>query len=180
MTAPGAGGAADGGDGTAWGPTSVSVVRILAAPRQRLFDLVADPAAHPRIDGSGTLRGVLRGPARLGPGARFGMGMRMGLPHRVTNRVVEFEEGRRIAWAHLSGNVWRWEFADAPAGGTDAGADGDADGDASAGGTEVRETFEWGRSRAPWAMRRFAARNAAVMARSIERLGALATGRDAG
>lgn len=145
--------------GAAWGPTSVTVTRTVEVPRQRLFDLVADPAQHPRIDGSGTVRGVVRGPVRLGPGARFGMGMRMGLPYRVTNRVVEFDEGRRIAWAHLSGNVWRWEFVDAPGG-----------------GTEVRETFDWGGSRVPFAMRRFAAGNAVAMGRSIERLAALAAG----
>jgi uncharacterized protein YndB with AHSA1/START domain len=159
-----AGGPADGAAVTVRGPTSVSVVRVLAVPRQHLFDLVADPALHPRIDGSGTLRGVLRGPARLGPGARFGMGMRMGLPYRVTNRVVEFEEGRRIAWAHLSGNVWRWEFADVAVEGAASTA------------TEVTETFDWGRSRLRWAARRVAAANAAAMARSIERLGGLAVG----
>lgn len=170
-----AGGPGDGAAVTVRGPTSVSVVRVLAVPRQRLFDLVADPALHPRIDGSGTLRGVLRGPARLGPGARFGMGMRMGLPYRVTNRVVEFEEGRRIAWAHLSGNVWRWEFADVAAdGAADGAAHGAADGTSTA--TEVTETFDWGRSRVPWAARRVAAANAAAMARSIERLGGLAVG----
>ena len=140
------------------GPTSVSVVAVVAQPRQRLFDLVADPRMHARIDGSGTVRGVVRGPARLGPGARFGMGMRMRLPYRVVNRVVEFEEGRRVAWAHFSGNVWRWEFADGP------------------GGTEVRETFDWGPSRVPRVMRRFAAANAAAMARSIARLADLAAG----
>ena len=139
------------------GPTSITVVRTVTAPRQRLFDLVADPRQHPRIDGSGTVRGVVRGPARLGPDARFGMGMRMRLPYRVTNRVVEFEEGRRIAWTHVSGNVWRWEFEDA-----------------TGGGTEVRETFDWGSSRAPAVMRRFAAGNAAAMARSIGLLAALA------
>lgn len=138
------------------GPTSITVVRTVDAPRQRLFDLVADPAVHPRIDGSGTVRTVVRGPVRLAPGARFGMGMRMRLPYRVTNRVVEFEEGRRIAWSHISGNVWRWEFADGPD------------------GTEVRETFDWGPSRAPRAMARFAAGNAAAMARSIDLLAALA------
>ncbi len=153
----GATGAAAGGP--SWGPSSVSVVATVAVPRQRLFDLVADPSMHPRIDGSGTVRGVVRGPARLGPGARFGMGMRMLMPYRVTNRVVEFDEGRRIAWAHLSGNVWRWEFADAPVG-----------------GTEARETFDWGGSRAPWAAHRFAAGNAVAMARSIERLAGLAAG----
>lgn len=59
----------------------VSETRVIAAPRQRLFDLVADPAMHPHIDGSGTVRApTAEAPERLGPGVRFGMGMRMGLP----------------------------------------------------------------------------------------------------
>jgi uncharacterized protein YndB with AHSA1/START domain len=138
------------------GPTSVSVVGTVAAPRRRLFDLVADPALHPRIDGSGHVRGVVRGPARLGPGARFGMAMRIRLPYRITNRVVAFEEGRCIAWMHLSRSVWRWEFSDVP------------------GGTEVRETFDWGGARAPGVMARFAPGNAVAMRRSVGRLAALA------
>lgn len=147
---------AAGGGEVRRGPTSITVVRTVPVARQRLFDVVADPAQHPRIDGSGTVRASRRGPARLGPGARFGMGMRMGLPYRVRNRVVAFEEGRRIAWTHVSGNVWRWEFDDVP------------------GGTEVRETFDWGASRAPAAMARFADRNGVAMGRSIENLAALA------
>lgn len=138
------------------GPTSVSVVATLPVPRQRLFDLVAAPAMHPRIDGSGTLRGVVRGPSRLALGSRFGMSMRIRLPYRVTNRVVEFDEGRRIGWMHLSRSVWRWEFADVP------------------GGTEVRETFEWGGARVRSVMARFAPGNTVAMRRSIARLAVLA------
>ena len=135
----------------------VSETRVIPVARQRLFDLVADPAMHPRIDGSGTVVAPPAGaPERLGPGVRFGMGMRMGLPYRTSNRVVEFEEGRRIAWAHFSCNVWRWEFADVE------------------GGTLVTESFDWSGARVRPIMRRFAAGNAASMRRSLERLEALA------
>ncbi len=86
----------------------VTESRVIAAPREVLFDLVADPAMHPRSDGSGTVRAqAAGGPSRLGPGVRFGMSMRMGLPYRISNRVVEFEEGSRVAWMHLSRAVWR-------------------------------------------------------------------------
>ena len=137
----------------------VSETRVIAAPRQRLFDLVADPAMHPRIDGSGTVLGpTAGGPERLALGARFGMGMRMGLPYRTGNRVVEFEEGRRIGWWHLNRAVWRWEFADVE------------------GGTRVTESFDWSRSPVKPLMARFASRNAAAMRRSLERLEGLATG----
>lgn len=85
--------------------------REIAAPASVLFDIVADPRMHPAIDGGDTLRGSIRGPERLGPGSRFGMGMRtFGLPYAVPNRVVEFEEARRIAWRHVSPHRWRWEF----------------------------------------------------------------------
>jgi uncharacterized protein YndB with AHSA1/START domain len=135
----------------------VSEVRVIPVPRQQLFDLVADPSQHPHIDGSGTVRAMpAGGPARLGPGVRFGMSMRMGLPYRTANRVVEFEEGRVIGWAHFSRAVWRWEFRDA------------------AGGTEVTETFDWSASIAPAVMRRFAPGNLVAMQRSIARLAGLA------
>ena len=135
----------------------VSATRVIAAPRQRLFDLVADPAMHPRIDGSGTVVAPPVGaPERLGPGVRFGMGMRMGLPYRTSNRVVEFDEGRRIAWSHFSRAVWRWEFTDVD------------------GGTEVTESFDWSRARARPIMRRFARGNAVSMHRSLELLEGLA------
>jgi uncharacterized protein YndB with AHSA1/START domain len=138
-------------------PTVVSVSRVIAAPRQRLFDLVADPAMHPRIDGSGTVRALPDGaPERLGPGVRFGMSMRMGLPYRTANRVVEFEEGVVVAWAHFSRAVWRWEFADVE------------------GGTEVTESFDWSRALSSRVMRRFAPGNQRSMQRSLERLEALA------
>jgi hypothetical protein len=143
--------------------TSVSASAVVAAERARLFELVATPAMHPRIDGSGTVRSASpSGPARLALGARFGMGMRMKLPYRTSNRVVEFEEGTRVAWAHFSRAVWRWEFRDVE------------------GGTEVTETFDWSASIAPVVMRRFAPGNLVAMQRSIMRLAALAEETPAG
>lgn len=142
---------------TAATDTSVSATAVIAAPRARLFDLVATPAMHPRIDGSGTVRSAsATNPERLALGARFGMAMRITLPYRITNRVVEFVEGERIGWAHFSRSVWRWEFRDVE------------------GGTEVTETFDWSAARAASVMRRFAPGNLAAMQRSIARLGDLA------
>ncbi len=90
---------------------AVAADRVVAAPADVLFDLVADPRMHPRIDGSGTLRDRVRGPDRLAEGARFGMGMRqLGVPYVTPNLVVEFEDGRRIAWRHPGRHRWRWEF----------------------------------------------------------------------
>lgn len=110
---------------------SVSVSRRIAAPPQAVFDVVADPRLHPLIDGSGTVRRARREPQRLSLGARFGMDMRVGVPYRITNEVVEFDEGRRIAWRHWGGHTWRYEV------------------EPSEGGTEVTETFDWSTSISP-------------------------------
>lgn len=80
------------------------------APAAQVFELLADPRRHPDFDGSGTLRGSVTGPARLSLGARFGMDMHLGVPYRIGNEVVEFEEGRRIAWCHFYKHRWRYEL----------------------------------------------------------------------
>ena len=83
--------------------------RIVPAPAADIFELLATPAQHALIDGSGTVKGPqARTPQRLSPGARFGMHMRIGAPYKILNQVVEFEEGRRIAWRHFAGHVWRY------------------------------------------------------------------------
>ncbi|GAA1827780.1 SRPBCC family protein [Microlunatus capsulatus] len=83
--------------------------RVVPAPAAEVFELLATPARHPVVDGSGTVTDVQeRTPERLSPGARFGMRMHWGLRYKILNEVVEFEEGRRIAWRHAGGHVWRW------------------------------------------------------------------------
>jgi hypothetical protein len=89
----------------------VSESKVIAAPAQRLFDIVADPAMHPVIDGSGTVRAVTgTNPQRLSMGATFGMDMHLGTSYKIKNSVVEFEEPRVIAWRHFNGHVWRYVF----------------------------------------------------------------------
>jgi hypothetical protein len=89
----------------------VSESRTIAADAQRLFDIVADPAMHPVIDGSGSVKAFRAGgPERLALGTAFGMEMKLGAPYKITNTVVEFEEGRRLAWRHFNGHVWRYLF----------------------------------------------------------------------
>lgn len=98
----------------------------IAAPAEVVFDMLADPAQHPKIDGSRTVRRLLRGPRRLTSGSRFSVGMRLfGIPYRVTNRVVEFEPNRLIAWRHFEPQRWRYEL------------------DPAVGGTRVREAFDY-------------------------------------
>jgi len=83
----------------------------VAASAATVFAILADPRQHARIDGSGSVRDVVEGPERLERGSQFGARMRLfGLPYRISNRVVEFEEGRRIGWRHFGGHRWRYEL----------------------------------------------------------------------
>jgi hypothetical protein len=80
------------------------------APAQAIFDVIADPRQHPRIDGSGTVQAALSAPQRLSLRAKFGMSMKIGLPYSIRNTVVEFDEGRRIGWCHPGRHRWRYEL----------------------------------------------------------------------
>lgn len=108
----------------------VSRSRVIAAEAQQIFDVVADPSLHAVIDGSGSVRGVHGGSRKLGLGDRFTTSMRIGVPYLISNKVVEYEEGRRIAWAHLGG--WRWRYTFEPLEDTGDGPR-----------TKVTETFDW-------------------------------------
>jgi hypothetical protein len=89
----------------------VSESKIITAEPQRIFDIVADPAMHPVMDGSGTVRASRSGgPQRLSAGAKFGMDMKLGAPYKIVNTVVEFDEPKVIAWRHFNGHVWRYLF----------------------------------------------------------------------
>jgi hypothetical protein len=64
----------------------VSRDRFIPAAPEAIFEVLATPALHSVIDGSGTVRGAQpRGPGRLDLGARFGMEMTLlRLEHHVT------------------------------------------------------------------------------------------------
>ena len=83
---------------------------VIHAPAQQVFDVLANPAMHATLDGSGTLEHLVSGPGRRFLGSHFGMGMRIRLPYRTDNTVVEFDEGRRIAWCHFFRHRWRYEL----------------------------------------------------------------------
>lgn len=76
----------------------VTVERVIPAPPEAIFDLLADPTRHPEIDGSGTVQRAKTGSQRLALGSSFGMSMRMGVPYSMVSTVIEFEENRGIAW----------------------------------------------------------------------------------
>ena len=134
---------------------SVSAERIIHAPPERIFAVLADPAQHPVIDGSGSVRQLRPGnPVRLALGARFAMDMRIGIPYRVTNEVVEFEENRKIAWRHWAHDVWRYELEPVED------------------GTRVRETFDYSHGRGKLYLRvtRTPRKNQQSMEKTLDRL----------
>ena len=110
---------------------TVSASTTIAASPSVVFAILSDPRQHARIDGSGSVRGMINGPDRLTKGDRFGVDMKLfGLPYKITNIVVEHEPDRRIAWRHFGGHRWRYEL--------EPTADG---------GTTVTETFDYSRYR---------------------------------
>lgn len=82
--------------------------KVIKAPAGSIFELLVTPSRHSEFDGSGTVKGMTFGPERLYLSARFGMRMRFGIPYRITNTVVEFEENHLIAWRHFGGHIWRY------------------------------------------------------------------------
>jgi Polyketide cyclase / dehydrase and lipid transport. len=93
------------------GQPRVSASIEIAAPASQIFDILADPRRHCLIDGSATIRRCIDGPRRLQLGSEFVMAMRLwGIPYRVRNRDVEFEEIRLIAWRHFEPQHWRYEL----------------------------------------------------------------------
>lgn len=85
---------------------------VIQANPKTIFDLIANPYRHADIDGSKTIKSNLKGPDRLFLGAKFRMSMHLGINYRITNRVVEFEENKLIAWSHFAGWRWRHELRD--------------------------------------------------------------------
>ena len=82
------------------------------APAQKIFDFISNPANHPFMDGSGMVKRSVRGGSRLYLGAKFGMKMKYAVPYFIKNQVIEFQEGKVIAWQHLLHNIWRYELTE--------------------------------------------------------------------
>ncbi len=85
---------------------------VINKPTSELFDFIANPKNHPKIDGSKMVRGKAYGPKRLSINSWFVMRqLRLGkIPYLMPNKVVEFEEGKLIAWRNASPSRWRYEF----------------------------------------------------------------------
>ena len=143
-------------------PDSVSVERVISAAPELIFALLADPARHREIDGSGTVRDAKTGSSeRLQLGSTFGMNMKLGIPYSMESTIVEFEENRRIAWqtrppgvfAKLGGGrIWRYELEPAE------------------GGTLVRETWDISEERVKAIVRPARNKTRQAMDKTLERI----------
>lgn len=79
---------------------SIAVSRDIAAPAQQIFALLAQPRAHPDVDGSGMLRTTLDDMVITKAGDVFALHMYNDdlTDYVMENRVVEFIPGHRIVW----------------------------------------------------------------------------------
>ena len=139
-----------------------TVERLIAAPPEKIFDLLADPNRHQEIDGSGTVRGTPGGSQRLALGSKFGMSMNMGLNYSMVSTVVEFEQNRLIAWQTrpsiapmrllIGGRIWRYELVPQD------------------GGTLVRESWDTRKEVVPFMLRPMRTKTIESMTKTLERI----------
>ena len=139
---------------------TITVERTIAAPPAEVFSLLSDAAKHVEFDGSGTVRGTRQASEPLTLGTRFGMAMHQGFGYRTSNKVVEFEQDRRIAWKTtglkgiVGGRIWRYELEPVD------------------GGTLVKETWDLSQDRQKFLLKRSkmpaAAKNG--MRKTLERI----------
>ncbi|WP_036499600.1 SRPBCC family protein [Nocardia aobensis] len=143
----------------------VSAEREVAAPAGHIFELIADPAQQPRWDGNDNLDRAETGQRVRSVGEVFAMTLTNGSVRE--NHVVEFEEGRRIAWLPAEpgqrppGHLWRWELEPV---------------DESR--TLVRHTYDWTRLTDEVRLPRARATTSDKLLGSIDRLAALASAVD--
>jgi uncharacterized protein YndB with AHSA1/START domain len=95
-------------------PRTVTAAREIAASSERIFDLVADPSQQPQWDGNENLKEAPPGQRVRAVGDVFTMRLTTGSVRE--NHVVDFVEGRRIAWRPAEvgkappGHLWAWEL----------------------------------------------------------------------
>ncbi|MEJ2886259.1 SRPBCC family protein [Actinomycetospora aeridis] len=101
---------------------AVSATRRIEAPRESVFAVLADPASHAAIDGTGWVREALDAQPITEVGQIFGMGMfHSNHPdgdYRMHNRVEVLEPPRTIAWqpgqygpdGEIGYGGWSWRY----------------------------------------------------------------------
>lgn len=144
-------------------PRVVSASREISTSSERIFELIADPAQQPRWDGNDNLAEAPSGQRVRAVGEVFTMTTTKGSVRE--NHVVEFDEGRLIAWKPAEpgqkplGHLWRWELEPI---------------DSSR--TAVTHTYDWTELTDETRLPRALATTADRLQASVDRLGALAEG----
>jgi len=139
----------------------VTASRDIAAAAAEVFELIADPAQQPRWDGNDNLSEAPSGQRVHAVGNVFLMTTTTGNVRE--NHVVEFVEGRRIAWRPSEpgqpppGHLWRWVLEPV---------------DASH--THVTHTYDWSQLTDEKRIPRARATTADRLRASLDRLAALA------
>lgn len=139
----------------------VDASREVAASAAAVFELVADPARQPGWDGNANLAEAGDGQRVRGVGDVFVVVLTNGQARE--NHVVEFEEGRRIAWRPAEpgqpppGHLWRFELEPV---------------DASR--TRVTHTYDWTELTDETRFERARATTADWLRASLDRLAAVA------
>lgn len=147
---------------------TISVERTIPAPPEQIFDVLADPARHPEVDASGSVKATTSdAPTRLSMGATFRVSMKRGFSYSMVNTVTEFEDNRRIAWspkpasgrgARFVGRIWRYTLEPVE------------------GGTKVTETWDISKEALRHVLRLVAVKDTRKsMEKSLENLEALVT-----
>lgn len=95
-------------------PRIATATREIAASADRLFALIADPAEQPRWDANDNLKEAAPGQRVRAVGDVFTMRLTRGGIRE--NHVVDFIEGREIAWRPAEvgqtppGHLWAWKL----------------------------------------------------------------------
>ena len=119
---------------------TISAATTITAPAEAIFAVLADPAQHAAIDGTGWVREPLDGQPLTAAGQVFRVAMYNdsvpGGHYQMANRVQVFDPPRAISWEpgmetgggdpQIVGHIWRYDLA--PAGPS---------------GTEVTLSYDW-------------------------------------
>lgn len=126
--------------------------------------MIADPAQQAQWDGNDNLAEAPGGQRVSRTGEVFTMILTTGAVRH--NRVVEFEEGRRIAWLPAEpdgqppGHLWRWEVESV-----------------SETSSRVTHTYDWSQLSDPNRLERARATTAGTLRSSLDNLARLAENR---
>ncbi|MFI5612938.1 SRPBCC family protein [Amycolatopsis sp. NPDC051903] len=115
---------------------NVSATLTIAAPATVVFAILADPATHSAIDGTGWVRQPVDRTVLTEVGQLFRMDMYYGEGYRVVNKVQVLEPPRAIGWftgqekddGELEFGGWTWRYDLTPLGPA---------------GTEVTLSYDW-------------------------------------